>query len=346
MSKTVLYNQDIQPELAYPYILEGKLNRALTAKRIVVKDTNGNDVVYVPKPRLNRIVDIQSNNNSLIYPEYGSYLSRYTIANGTLIYWQNGKPFITKDGVKTDISSIGDYSAGIRFTISGSQYNDGTYIWRDGVNYNLNGEAVTLTNEVFEGWVSFFPVIGSSANVTDFEYDFGNNFDLEAVNGTMYYLDGDTKEIVPFEVDLSGATSEIALTDEDIATGIDEVDVNLDTDVELDDPGDIMQGYDQDTGKWRLEATDVGLKIGEKERGKICNLVEFTTTELGIFGVLIERKINFPYKSWNIRCINIFLTSLKIKKLMRERLYIKNRISRKKSLITRRRLIMIRCLTV
>ena len=61
--------------------------------------------------------------------------------------------------------------------------------------------------------------------------------------------------------------------------------------------------YDQDTGKWRLEAQDVGLKIGEKERGKICNLVEFTTTELGIFGVLIERKINFPYKSWNIRCI-------------------------------------------
>ena len=61
--------------------------------------------------------------------------------------------------------------------------------------------------------------------------------------------------------------------------------------------------YDQDTGKWRLEAQDVGLKIGEKERGRICNLVEFTTTELGIFGVLIERKINFPYQDWNIRCI-------------------------------------------
>ena len=61
--------------------------------------------------------------------------------------------------------------------------------------------------------------------------------------------------------------------------------------------------YDQDTGKWRLEAQDVGLKIGEKERGRTCNLVEFTTTELGIFGVLIERKINFPYKDWNIRCI-------------------------------------------
>ena len=61
--------------------------------------------------------------------------------------------------------------------------------------------------------------------------------------------------------------------------------------------------YDQDTGKWRLEAQDVGLKIGEKERGRICNLVEFTTTELGIFGVLIERKINFPYQDWNIRCV-------------------------------------------
>jgi hypothetical protein len=68
--------------------------------------------------------------------------------------------------------------------------------------------------------------------------------------------------------------------------------------------------YDQDTGKWRLDATDVGLKIGEKERGKICNLVEFTTTELGIFGVLIERKINFPYKSWNIRCIKNDLNTI------------------------------------
>ena len=68
--------------------------------------------------------------------------------------------------------------------------------------------------------------------------------------------------------------------------------------------------YDQDTGKWRLDAQDVGLKKGEKERGKICNLVEFTTTELGIFGVLIERKINFPYKSWNIRCIKNELNQL------------------------------------
>ena len=31
--------------------------------------------------------------------------------------------------------------------------------------------------------------------------------------------------------------------------------------------------------------------------------VEFTTSELGIFSVLLERKINFPYKSWLLRCI-------------------------------------------
>ena len=64
--------------------------------------------------------------------------------------------------------------------------------------------------------------------------------------------------------------------------------------------------YDQDTGQWKLETQDIVFKQEEKEKDKIKyidNVVEFTTTELGIFGILIKREINFPYKAWNLRCI-------------------------------------------
>ena len=44
------------------------------------------------------------------------------------------------------------------------------------------------------------------------------------------------------------------------------------------------------------------MKKKNKEKYTV-KVVEFTCSELGIFSVLLERKINFPYKSWNLRCI-------------------------------------------
>jgi hypothetical protein len=69
--------------------------------------------------------------------------------------------------------------------------------------------------------------------------------------------------------------------------------------------------YDPLKATWNTEdAQDVAVKIEEvKTKGrkndeqKFETRVEFGTTELGIFAVLIERKINFPYKAWNLRCI-------------------------------------------
>ena len=64
--------------------------------------------------------------------------------------------------------------------------------------------------------------------------------------------------------------------------------------------------YDQETGKWKLEPTDIVLKDETIEKGKIKytnKVVEFYSVELGIIGILIDRNINFPYKAWNLRCI-------------------------------------------
>ena len=76
----------------------------------------------------------------------------------------------------------------------------------------------------------------------------------------------------------------------------------------LNDTKDVKLGlYDPNTMTWNIEeAQDVALKEEEKERDKVVykeTIVEFTTTELGIFSVLLERKINFPFKAWNLRCI-------------------------------------------
>jgi hypothetical protein len=75
----------------------------------------------------------------------------------------------------------------------------------------------------------------------------------------------------------------------------------------LNDTKDVKLGlYDPNTMTWNMEAQDVALKEEEKERDKVVykeTIVEFTTTELGIFSVLLERKINFPFKAWNLRCI-------------------------------------------
>lgn len=64
--------------------------------------------------------------------------------------------------------------------------------------------------------------------------------------------------------------------------------------------------YDRESGQWKLDATDINLKEEEVEKDKVKykeKVVEFYTTELGIFGVLLERKINFPFTAWNLRCI-------------------------------------------
>ena len=75
----------------------------------------------------------------------------------------------------------------------------------------------------------------------------------------------------------------------------------------LKDVKEVLVGlYDRQSGKWNLEAQDVAFKVEEKEKDKVVykeTTVEFTTTELGIFSVLLERKINFPYKSWVLRCV-------------------------------------------
>ena len=75
----------------------------------------------------------------------------------------------------------------------------------------------------------------------------------------------------------------------------------------LKDVKEVLVGlYDTHSGRWNLEAQDVAFKVDEKEKDKVKykeTTVEFTTSELGIFSVLLERKINFPYKSWLLRCI-------------------------------------------
>lgn len=53
--------------------------------------------------------------------------------------------------------------------------------------------------------------------------------------------------------------------------------------------------YDQSTGKWILQQ-DITYK--KHERNVILN-----TSELGIYSILLERKINFPYLNWYLRCI-------------------------------------------
>ena len=65
--------------------------------------------------------------------------------------------------------------------------------------------------------------------------------------------------------------------------------------------------YNQETRKWQLDAQEVVFRDEEHEKKNkekyTIKVVEFTCSELGIFSVLLERKINFPYKSWNLRCI-------------------------------------------
>ena len=65
--------------------------------------------------------------------------------------------------------------------------------------------------------------------------------------------------------------------------------------------------YNQETRKWQLDAQEVVFRDEEHEKKNkekyTRKVVEFTCSELGIFSVLLERKINFPYKSWNLRCI-------------------------------------------
>ena len=83
--------------------------------------------------------------------------------------------------------------------------------------------------------------------------------------------------------------------------------ITLPKNIYMKDVNEVLVGlFNLENGKWQLEAQDIVLKDEEKEKDKVKyvdKVVEFTTTELGIFSILLERKINFPYKSWNLRCI-------------------------------------------
>lgn len=83
--------------------------------------------------------------------------------------------------------------------------------------------------------------------------------------------------------------------------------ITLSPKIYMKDIKEVLVGiYNQSTGKWNLDLQDISLKEEEREKDKVKykeKVVEFTSTELGIFSVLLERKINFPYKSWRLRCI-------------------------------------------
>ncbi|MCQ2817508.1 MAG: hypothetical protein MJ252_09615 [archaeon] len=59
--------------------------------------------------------------------------------------------------------------------------------------------------------------------------------------------------------------------------------------------------YNEEKHEWNTENEIEGIKDNEK-RPNIKD-VEFGAQELGIFGVLIPRNMNYPYKDWNLRCI-------------------------------------------
>ena len=56
--------------------------------------------------------------------------------------------------------------------------------------------------------------------------------------------------------------------------------------------------YNEETHKWSFEGFE-SLKLQEETRR-----LSFYIDELSTFGILIERKLCFPYKSWYLRCIN------------------------------------------
>ena len=53
--------------------------------------------------------------------------------------------------------------------------------------------------------------------------------------------------------------------------------------------------------KEKSEISFIKMKENDKKPG--CQDVDFNATVTGIFGIIIKRKLNYPYKSWKLRCI-------------------------------------------
>ncbi len=62
----------------------------------------------------------------------------------------------------------------------------------------------------------------------------------------------------------------------------------------------IIGRYEEESGKWSMNNIDMPDFSSLKEK----KTVTFYCNELTNFGILLERRIFFPYKSWYLRCIN------------------------------------------
>lgn len=60
----------------------------------------------------------------------------------------------------------------------------------------------------------------------------------------------------------------------------------------------IIGRYEEESGKWSMNNIDMPDFSQLKEK----KIVTFYCNELANFGVLLERRIFFPYKSWYLRC--------------------------------------------
>lgn len=75
--------------------------------------------------------------------------------------------------------------------------------------------------------------------------------------------------------------------------------IELGPNVYIKDLDNVIIGrYEEESGKWNMHNIDMPDFSLLKEK----KIVTFYCNELANFGILLERKIFFPYKGWYLRC--------------------------------------------